>query len=191
MNKDIKILLDAFPKKLENDIKVVFEIIYFNTELCTIDTFDIQIDEETIHIPSRIYCEEPNEIEEIKITHLQRQILNCFFTRHHNGYVRQKRLRQIFTKGSIEKWMIPYILQLAGEYVEEILRDINMNIELIDADDFREFISSNKDFIKITGDRIASYWNEYYKKSIDKDEYAGFKIKEKVNCLNIKTKVKF
>ncbi|WP_270941049.1 hypothetical protein [Romboutsia lituseburensis] len=107
MNKDIKILLDAFPKKLENDIKVVFEIIHFNTELCTIDTFDIQIDEEKIHIPSRIYCEEPNEIEEIKMTHIQRQILNCFFTRHHSGYVRQKRLRQIFTKGNIEKWMIP------------------------------------------------------------------------------------
>ncbi|WP_270941048.1 hypothetical protein [Romboutsia lituseburensis] len=66
-----------------------------------------------------------------------------------------------------------------------------MNIDLIDADDFKDFISSNKDFIKITGDRIASYWNEYYKKSIDKDEYAGFKIKEKFKCLNIKAKVEF
>lgn len=183
MNKYINIILEAFPKLLENDIKVIFEIIEFNTRSFSNDTFEIKINEETIHIPSRIYCEEPDEIKELKMTQSQRQILNCFFTRHHSGYVRQKRLRQIFNQGNIEKWMIPYILQLAGEYVEEILRDINMNIDLIDSDDFKDFISSNKDFIKITEDRIVSYWNEYYKKSIDKDEYAGFKIKEKVNFL--------
>lgn len=49
--------LDAFPKELESDIRVIWENINLNEEIGSNSTFEIQIDKEKISIPERIYCE--------------------------------------------------------------------------------------------------------------------------------------
>jgi hypothetical protein len=183
MNEDLQILLDAFPRDLEDDVKVVFKLLKKIKPYISIDKFYIEINSETICIPQRIYVEEPNITEEMELTQLQKQILDCFLTRHHNGYIRQERLRNILSRGKVKKWIMPYIMRLVGEYVIEIINDIYINIDLIDVESLKEFINENKCFIKITKDRILSYWNEYYRKYIDKDEYVGFKIKEYINSL--------
>lgn len=183
MDKYRSIFSDAFPNELESDINSILGIMKLNNELHSNSTFEVIVGGEKIHIPERIYHEEPTESEEIKMTAFQRQILNCFFTRHHNGYVRQRRLRSIFDNGNVEKWMIPYILRLTGEYVEGIINDIYLNIDLIDVDNLKDFINNNKYFIKLTEDRIASYWNEYHRWRISRDEYSGYKIKKTLNSL--------
>jgi serine/threonine protein kinase len=178
MNEDLKILLDAFPSELEDDVKVVFRILKKIKPYISSCKFNIEINNETICIPERIYVNEPNITEEMELTQLQKQILDCFLTRHHNGYVRQERLRNILSRGAVEKWIMPYIMRLLGEYIIEIINDIYINIDVIDVESLKAFINENKYFIKITEARIASYWNEYYKNYINKDEYVGFKVKK-------------
>lgn len=179
MNKNIQKFLDAFPKELERDIRVIWENVNLSEKIDSDSTFEIQIDKEKISIPERIYCEEFNENQIEKLTQFQRCIFNCYLTRHHNGHVRQSALRNIFS-GNVEKWMIPYILRLTGEYVEGILKDIYKNIDLINVNDLKDFINNNKDFIKLNQCRILSYWNEYHR-HIEKNNYVGFKIIEKIN----------
>lgn len=181
MNKEIQRFLDAFPKELENDIRIICENINLSDGRCSDFTFEIKIDKEKVNIPERIYYKEPEEFQIKKLTEFQRSILNCYFTRHDNGYVRQNRLRDIL-RGHVEKWMIPYLSRLVGEYVEGILTDIYVNIDLINIDDLKDFINNNKDFVKLTECRVLSYWNEYHR-HIDKNDYVGFKIIEKINSL--------
>ena len=106
---------------------------------------------------------------EVALAQIQKQILDCFFTRHHNGYIREKRLNNIFTSRIIYNWSIPYIVRFMGEYVVEIIGDINTNIELIDKIALQEFIRTNQKFILTTEGRIASYWGECYKLEYAKD----------------------
>jgi hypothetical protein len=80
--------------------------------------------------------------------------------------------------------MIPYILQLAGEYVVEIISEIYNNIEKIDGVLLREFIQDNREFVNLTESRITSYWNEYYRCEYSKEEYVGFKLIDYIRSLN-------
>lgn len=176
-------MLNAFPVTLENDIKSIFEIIKLETKLANSNTFDIVLQEERIHIPNRIYYEEPDFFLEIKLTDMQRQILDCYFTRHHNGYIRQKRLNNIFDRGVIDRWIIPYVMKLVGEYIIEILEDIYDNINLIDQNELIEFINKNPKFVTTTEGRISSYWGEYYRSYALKNEYVGFKINKYIQSL--------
>jgi hypothetical protein len=184
MDKDAKIILSALPRSLESDIKSIFDVLSLETELYNGGTFEIRINDEIIHIPERIYYEEPKEIEEMKLSYVQRQIIDCIFTRHHDGYVRQKRLNSIFKRGIVQKWIIPYIIRLAGEYLVEIIEDIYSNIHLIPVNELEEFINKNQKFMGTTKGRIASYWGEYYMGNIKKNEYIGFKLKNYLESLN-------
>jgi hypothetical protein len=48
--------------------------------------------------------------------------LRCLYTRHHDGYVRQRNLDQVVS--APEAWVVPYVVQLVGEYVVEIIEVI-------------------------------------------------------------------
>lgn len=184
MDKDLKIILSAFPRSLECDIRSIFDILSLKTELYNGKTFEIKINDESIHIPERIYYEEPKETEEMKLSYLQRQIIECVFTRHHDGYVRQKRLNNIFKRRTVQKWVIPYIIRLSGEYIVEIIEDIYSNIHLIPVNELKEFINKNQKFVVTTKGRIASYWGEYYMRYIKRNDYMGFTLENYLESLN-------
>ncbi|MDR3081774.1 MAG: hypothetical protein LBV60_12755, partial [Streptomyces sp.] len=81
--------------------------------------FQVEVQGETVAIPSRIYNEEPEAGLERSLTGTQRLILHCLYSRHSDGRVRQRRLEQLVS--SSEPWVVPFVVQLAGEYVLEIL----------------------------------------------------------------------
>jgi len=106
---------------------------------------------------------------------VQQDIVNCIYSRHYNGYVRQKCISKIIA--SKYGWTIPFIIQIIGEYVIEILEDINNNINSLDEINLRNFLLSNEEFYKVTKDRVASYWNYYYRVQYrKKDDFIGFTI---------------
>lgn len=145
--------------------------------------FEVFVDNELICIPERVYYEELNEDEEVGLSPLQKQILDCIFTRHHDGYIRQKRLNNIFESGKVFNWAIPYVIKLVGEYVLEILNDINNNIGLINQRRLVEFVRSNPRFILATESRIETYWGLNYRFIFKRDAYIGFKLKEYLQYL--------
>jgi Integron Cassette Protein Hfx_Cass5 len=196
------ILKNAFPKSLEEDLKIVLKVIPFsdNNIKLTDGNFHkvdnlifensqiIKVGNEDLTIPYRVYFNEPNQLVEKLLTVNQQKILNCIYLRHHNGFVRQKRLEKL--KAINEYWITPYLFQLLGEYVIEILEVIDKQHNNTILDNFKQFKLDNPKYFIQTESRMISYWNQYYRRNNTKlNSYVGRllfnKIKMKVIGLDI------
>jgi len=64
---------------------------------------------------------------------------------------------------------VPYVLQLCGEYVIEIGRDIaeyasgSLQRDPLMLDAYRRFWRDNPEFVALSYARAASYWDAYYR----------------------------
>jgi hypothetical protein len=85
----------------------------------------------------------------------------------------RKRLTRIIASNRI--WTPPFVVQLVGEYVAEIIRVVHQNLGNLDASLYRQFLRANPQFLAITEQRVISYWNCYYR-SHARDEYVGFQV---------------
>jgi len=95
-------------------------------------------------------------------------MLDCLYTRHHDGYVRERRLERVV--GLAEPWVAPFVVQLVGEYVDEILLVVRRALVRalstpgsVVASVYARFAAENPDFIDRTEQRVVSYWNCYYR----------------------------
>ncbi|MBB2951221.1 hypothetical protein [Sphingobacterium sp. JUb56] len=143
---------------------------------------DIQLTTgEVICLISRIYFAEPSVELENELTETQKQILNCIYSRHHNGYIREKRLKYLF--GFDHEWVIFFKLQLLGEYVIEILFELDKHITDSSINQYKQLIFNNIKYWDQTKSRVASYWNEYYRYPNYKkiEDYIGYKIMKRIN----------
>ena len=187
-------ILNAFPQTLNNDVKAVLEIIPFdenNAEHCKGETynvenlihpkvFSIKLDNELLTIPYRFYFNEPDAEKESKLTDTQKTILNCIFLRHHNGYLRQRRLERLIDKS--EYWVTPFTMQLLGEYVIEILEVLDKHTSN-NIDNYKRFVKDNPIYWQKTECRMISYWNEYYRRTkfTNIKDYIGYKLVNRIN----------
>ena len=186
-------LIKAFPKELHSDLKVVLKILPLKNhkvkltdgKIYEIDNLiyeyelNLKFNNETLTIPYRLYFDEPDPELEKTLTNRQREILNCIYLRHHNGYLREKRLKLI--SHNADKWTIPYIIQLIGEYVYELLPIIDKKVNENTLDFFTEFIDENPKYWQKTESRMLSYWNEYYRNKYPKfKEYLGFELVNRI-----------
>ena len=92
---------------------------------------------------------------------LQKQIFFCLLTRHHNGFVREAALKRIIAVD--EPWVVPYVVQLASEYVYEILVVIRQNLDQMNSSLYGAFFRDNPVYFAKVKQRIISYWNAYYR----------------------------
>jgi hypothetical protein len=60
----------------------------------TANATTLHLGEEPLSIPRRMYFDPPF-LQTVRLTERQSQVLDCLFTRHHDGSVRQKHLAQI------------------------------------------------------------------------------------------------
>ncbi|NUM31368.1 MAG: hypothetical protein HUU47_03470 [Bacteroidetes bacterium] len=188
------ILFKAFPKILKSDVEAVLNILPFDINnvkltggqyqmvdnLIHSTTLTIQLDHELLTIPYRIYFNEPDSEKESKLTDKQQIILNCIYLRHHNGYLRQKRLNKLVDKN--EYWLIPFTIQFLGEYVNEILQVLDKHVNDKTIDNYVRFVNENLEYWQQTESRMISYWNEYYRKLYPKlKDYIGWQIADRIN----------
>ncbi len=179
-----KIILKSFPKYLEKEVSLIcdkipktikYNIVNDKIELVHSQYYKITLDNEVLHIPIRIYF---NEANESNLTEQQKQILYCIYTRHYNGFVREKHLNKIEIT---QIWQIPFVIQLLGEYVIELFPIIESKINKNNFSLFKKFIAENQLYFHQTECRVISYWNEYYRITYPElKEYIGYKIKEKL-----------
>lgn len=163
-------LANAFPSPLRGDALQVVSVLpqpAWNTE-----TFSVDVSAETLSIPYRIY-HDPELIDRTCLTTRQGELLDCLLTRHHNGFIREKHLASIIC--SNHEWIPPFVVQLVGEYVIEILQVVDRNISLLDPALYRRFLRENPKFFTLTKQRVISYWDCYYRWQRRAD-YAGFQI---------------
>ena len=102
-------------------------------------------------------------------------LLHCLFSRHHDGVERERCLRNIIT--SPEPWVVPFVVQLVGEYVLEIIEVVQANLTRLPAENYRAFLRENPAFVARTRARVTSYWDCYYRDRFrDPRSYPGFAV---------------
>ncbi len=111
----------------------------------------------------------------------QQTILQCLYTRHHDGFVRQRSVQQAI--GSPHAWVVPFVVQLLGKYVIEIMVAIRDSLSDLDAPAsiqqalYGRFLAENPAFLELTSQRVASYWKCYYRSRYPcRTEYPGFRL---------------
>jgi hypothetical protein len=171
MTAEREIFINAFPTSLTTEVNSLLDKLNLITEHKSTECFLIDLDGQTINIPYRIYYDEPIQQN---LTDTETFLLDCIFTRHHNGYVREKTLRRIITTDDYVA--TPFIAQLLGEYVIEIVTVIKNNLSLTQLDNFIKLKKDNPQFFKMTEKRVQSYWDCYYKEKTKKTNYVGFLI---------------
>ena len=163
---NIDVIENCFPSYLKDDINIVFRALDFCSKHEPYMPFEVQIDQEKLVIPQRIYCDEHQLKKLIELTPIQQTIGFCFFSRHHDGYVRERCIRQVFNVN--EKFVIPFIVQLLGEYVIEIIESIYQAKDNIDKSHLQSFIEENPEHYYRIHQRVYSYWDCFYRHAYPK-----------------------
>ena len=135
-------------------------------------SFSVRVSDEELTIPYRLHNDLPL-IHANSLTALQQEFASCLLTRHSDGLVREKYLAKII--GVKHSWIPPFVIQLAGEYVIEILRLIHQNLSVLDQALYAQFFHNNPEFLQKTGQRISSYWDCYFRNE-RREDYVGFKL---------------
>ncbi|MEO3839752.1 hypothetical protein [Streptomyces sp. B22F1] len=159
-------LAAAFPTRLAGDVQSVLAVMP-EASSAPMMPFEVEVQDEIVAIPYRLYNEEPYANLERPLSGTQQMILHCLYSRHHDGRVRQRHLEQITASG--EPWVVPFVVQLAGEYVLEILESIGRGLPGLAVPGstqrrlYGEFIARNPAFFTRTERRVVSYWSCSYR----------------------------
>ena len=175
----------AFPRFLRSDVTAAVAVlrgrgVNLDGSTFTVGRVDsdrhpagLVIGGENLEVPYRFYGEalRPADVAPFLslpyLTPRQRTVLGCMSTRHHNGYVRQRWIREVVSVA--EPWVVPFVVALLGEYVVEILVDLYRGLDALDHQDsatakvYRAVLTENPAFLELTRQRVESYWQCYYR----------------------------
>lgn len=90
-----------------------------------------------------------------------REFALCLASRHHDGRVREASIRNPYLLRSA--LVIPFSVQLLGEYVVEIGNAIEEQMTMLGLQPFVDFAKENPAFLETTRRRAISYWDCYYR----------------------------
>jgi hypothetical protein len=172
-----KKLLKAFPKKLSKEVEQVVEFLKINNSINDISsfTYEVNFKGEILTIPSRIYFDGNVDSSDESLTGVQKSILSCIGLRHFDGRVRERYLKKINVNSN--GFEVPYVFQLLGEYVIEIIEVVDTIIVKDKVNDYLDFIIENPTYFMKTESRIRSYWSCYYRQQYwDIKNYPAYKI---------------
>jgi hypothetical protein len=173
-------LVEAFPAFMRNDALAAISLLSENQFSSRWKSFALRVGNKLVSIPFRIYFDPPL-LQNLRLNKIQSELLDCLLTRHHDGFVRQKHLARIIHSQNI--WIPCFVVPLVGEYVIEILRLIHENLANLRTPLYAEFIAENPDFIALTGQRVMSYWDCYYR-STKREDYPGFAVLELLKAIS-------
>ena len=122
---------------------------------------DLSVDGERVVIPYRIYTPEPRAELATSLDEDAALALTCCYTRHHDGFLREQSVISII--GFDRAWIVPFVIQLLGEYVVEISESILERLDELQPEIYRRFAAANESFMRLTRNHIVSYWACYYR----------------------------
>lgn len=194
---DVTTLAAAFPRTLRPDVEAMLATVSpgvwgsHAVSSSTIDSarcrLELQVEGETVVVPYRQYLDSvrPTDPAIGLLTPAQHLALGCLWTRHHNGWTRQRWVRRIVR--AEQAWVMPFVVQLLGEYVVEIITDICLALpELADpaspiARRYGRFLSDNPAFLQLTSQRVASYWDCYHRgRHLNRSDYPGYVLLDRL-----------
>jgi hypothetical protein len=104
-----------------------------------------------------------------------RTVVACLYTRHSDGYVRERNVRAIISSSA--DWVPPFVVQLLGEYVVEVHRVIEPNVDGL-GQSYVRFVAENPAFMQLTRQRVISYWDCYFRGATRIQDHVAFRILE-------------
>ncbi|MEU6432250.1 GNAT family N-acetyltransferase [Microbispora sp. NPDC046973] len=170
----------AFPDALAREVRAAVRVLP-KTLHCPVGSFRATVGDDRVTVPGRIYNPEVSPETLDGLTPLQQTILHCLYTRHHDGFVRQHHLAQII--GRLDPWVLPYVVHLVGEYVLEIVTDIDTALGDLGTpgspthEAYSRFLSDNPQFLTLVQQRVASYWACYHRREFPRlADYPGHRL---------------
>jgi len=85
----------------------------------------------------------------------------CLLSRSTDGYLRQRALKAILNLR--ESWITPFVVLLIGDYVVEIVEDIQSSLPSLDQDIYKDFVRENRDVMRTLRSKAVSYWDAHYR----------------------------
>lgn len=153
------------------------------------ERFTVEVDGQSVLIPSRLYFASGRlQMDE---SDKAWRFARALQTRSNDGFERQRAARDVIA--DLQPWAAPYVVALIGEYVIEILDDINAALTPNDARTLAAFIGANEAYWNTTKRRVMSYWDVYYRPyrsretrhSYRRDEYIGFKLIDRLETTSL------
>jgi hypothetical protein len=178
-------ILAAFPPQRARDVATVEDAMPA-ASFGPLGAFTVVVDADEVTIPYRIYNPEPDPAVEEALSPVQRTLLACLYTRHHDGRIRERRLTDVIASDA--DWVVPYVVYLASEYVVEIAVLVHAGLGSLTAGDprrgtYQRFIKANQGFMDLMEARAMSYWSCYYRArfprratSPNRDDYPGLAV---------------
>lgn len=157
----------AFPHALERDAAALEERLELRS-LCPTGRFMTPEEQRSWHLPGggtirfpyRIYL--PDSLDGMALPPARAAMLHCLFSRSHDGFVRQRHI-QALLDGEPPEWALPYIVEVCGEYVVQILDLVYSRLRDRDTSSYAELCRLNLPHFLYVHARMISYWNEFYR----------------------------
>jgi hypothetical protein len=175
-HEDGPVLRSAFPMSLHSDVDAGLSVMPLAEHRTMPTGRQVRIGSEEISILGRIYHREPSQGLS-DLTQLQKRIVSSLYTRHHDGFVRERHVGQILEAD--HPWIPVFVLQLLGEYVIQIGQTIANRVATLPQETYRTFAHANPDYMSALRSRIVSYWSEYYR-GTPLSTYAGYRALEEL-----------
>ena len=148
------------------------------------ERFTVRSEQQCVLIPARLRFAS----EKLPLTHGDAAFpfARALQTRSNDGFERQRAARDLMR--NLKPWGAPFVVALIGEYIVEILDDIAAALTTDCARTLGNFIIDNEAYWQTTKQRVASYWNVYYRANASseqrrpyaRNEYIGFKLVERI-----------
>jgi len=181
--QDARLLIrHAFPAVLWPDVDVASLLLepLYNDPTWSVSPESIGpivLNGQQLSIPYRVYVLEPEPNRVSALTKIQQLILSAILSRSNDGFVREKCVGELLR--SDEPWIPPFVLQLLGEYVLPIIRVVGDQSTVLKSSEYRRFLIENPAFLQLLKQRIASYWNCYYRAVFPRlKDYPAFQMIE-------------
>ncbi|MFI5693505.1 hypothetical protein ACIA58_16780 [Kribbella sp. NPDC051586] len=138
----------------------------------------LRLGSEQVSIPCRIYNPRPEQSLLQQLDDERSLVLSCIYSRHHDGFVRQEFVSRILA--SDDACIIPFVVQLLGEYVVEICADVERFVlerlptrpNMVQG--FATFLADNPCYAALTEQRATSYWSCYCRRQYpSRQSYPG------------------
>lgn len=174
-------IVAGFPRELRAEAEAVAGRLPEPRHVLTPRTQRVLVQGEDVELPARIYNPELHRDAMQVLTSVQRLVTACIYSRHHDGYVRQASCAALLP--AREPWVVPYVVQLLGEYVVEIS---NMILDGLTAQSafgwssYQDFAGANQAFIALTEQRAISYWSCYYRQAFSRSDYPALRALSKL-----------
>ncbi len=158
----------AFPAHLATEVEAVAPTISHHQLHPPAQGFAVHVQGEPLEIPYRVYYQQSQVLKCAAMPGNQGCIALCLGTRHHDGLLREECTKRLIV---VERpWVAPFITQLIGEYVLEIIQVIERELPKLNAKMYGEYLIENTALHGTIGRRVVSYWDVYYRSRYPKLE---------------------